>query len=44
MRMKYCGGLRFAPCKTQAFTRLIERGVAGQLMQLDQAKLMRTKV
>jgi hypothetical protein len=36
--MKYCGGLHFAPCKKQAFTRLIERGIAGQLMQLDQSQ------
>jgi hypothetical protein len=35
MWMKYFGGLCFAPCKTQAFTCLIECGVAGQLMQLD---------
>lgn len=33
----------FAPCKMQAFTRLIERGVAGQLMQLDQSQAYTNK-
>jgi len=31
-------GLAFAPCKTQAFTILFERGVAGQLMQLERSQ------
>jgi hypothetical protein len=41
--MKYCGGLRFAPCKKQAFMRLIECRVAGQLMQLDQSQAYASK-
>jgi hypothetical protein len=43
MRMKCCGGLRFAPCKTQAFTHLIECRVAGQLMQLDRSQAYASK-
>jgi len=41
--MKHCGGLRFAPCKMQAFTRLIECRVAGQLMQLDRSQAYTNK-
>jgi hypothetical protein len=33
----------FAPCKTQAFTHLIERGVAGQLKQLDRSQAYMNK-
>ena len=36
--MKYCVSLLFAPCKTQAFMCLIERGVAGQQMQLERSQ------
>ena len=38
MPMKYYVCLCFAPCKTQASTHLLQRRVAGQLMQLDRSQ------